>query len=1008
MRRGRLLLGGAVALLAVLVAALWLVPGMLDWNRYRDGIAALASEQLGRPVHIGGAVSLQVLPQPILTAADITIDDLGTAATTGEVGLHARALRLRVALGSLLAGRIDARELTLQGADLHLPWPPPPGAMSRRPPSWLTGLQARVEDSRLQVGEVVFSGVDATVGTDAETGTLSVAGVGRAGTRGWQFTARLARPGRDGAAGLDISVDGQDRLRDTGGTFSGQLGSDGGLSGRVAGRGPDLSLLMPAPALPWRGDGRLTAKGGLAVADELALEIGGAPARGAVALRVQPQARLDVSITAGRLDLDAWLPALLGRNRGTLRSGIPTGIDLSAEAATLAGGTLRRLRGGVDLAPGGVLRLREVSAILPGDAQLALSGEVTTLPGAAAAAPATVEVALLAGAARFDGTVGLKAPDLRGTLHWLERVAPMTALPDGVLHAADLSAHVVADAGQLAVSELRGTVDGSSIAGTASVRDGARPELTAALTLDRLALDPWVPTPAALLSPQGAGAALAALLGIDGDLKLRVERADWAGLPLGTVIVEMQTEVSRVMLRRLELQPLGARVVVSGQLGGNGRLSEGRLEAVSGDMAALRPAFGPLLRPWIGPLLGPSLGRASEGVQPLLRGPGSLLVLAAGPSDALAMRVTLEMGDLRVEAQPTVSLLARRWAGPLTLHHPGAPRLLEQLGLGGAAAWLGDGSLSLLGQVTVSPGRVAIDGATVSAGGLRGSVQVWADGRRVAGRLAFETLPLPLIYPRSPDPLPLEWLRSWQAALRVEAQEVQVGLTPILQGASADLVLEDGKLRLDRAMARLGPGSVSGGINGSLVLDAVSDPPRLSVTGEGEGLVVTGPVFGGPLDLVAGQAGLSFDLSAAGHSPAALLATLGGRVVVRVHDGLVAGFDLAATGVALQEADARTALGRARAAMLGGNTSFATLEAPVLVERGVAGLEVQLEAPSGTAGLRGSLDLQGGGDNLQLVLRGPAPGMPSLGLRLAGSGEAVVRTPELAGLARWLAARPAP
>lgn len=996
MRRGRLLLGGAVVLLAVLVGALWLAPGMLDWNRYRDGIAALASEQLGRPVHIGGAVSLQVLPQPILTASDITIDDGGAGPTPGEVGLHARALRLRVALGSLLAGRIDARELTLQGADLRLPWPPSAGAMSRRPPSWLTGLQARVEDSRLQVGEVVFSGVDATIGTDGETGTLSAAGVGRAGTRTWQFTARLARPGRDGSAGLDISLDGHDQLRDTGGTFSGQLGADGGLSGRVAGRGSDLSLLMPAPALPWRGDGRLTAKGGLAVADELALEIGGAPARGAVALRVQPQARLDVSITAGRLDLDAWLPALLGRKGGTLRAGIPTGIDLSAEAATLAGGTLRRLRGGVDLALGGVLRLHEVSAILPGEAQLELSGQIVTAPAAPDTPPAAAGVAMIAGAARFDGTVGLKAPDLRGTLRWLERVAPMTALPNGVLHAADLSVHVVADAGQVAISELRGTVDGSAIAGAVSIRGGARLGVTAALTLDRLVLDPWMPAPTVLLSPQNPGAVLARMLAMDGDLKLQVARADWAGLPLGTVSLEMQTEASRIVLRRLELQPAGARVAVSGQWGENGRVSDARLDAAATDMAALRPVLAPLL------------GRAFGNLQPLLRGPGTLLLLAAGPGDALATRVTLELGDLRLEAQPTISVLARRWAGPLTLHHPGAPRLLEQLGLGGAAAWIGDGSLSLLGHVTVSPGRVAIDGATFSAGALRGSGQVWAEGRRVAGQLAFETLPLPLLYPRSPDPLPLEWLRTWQAALRVEAQEVWVGLTPVLQAAAADVALEDGKLRLDRATARLAPGSVAGGINGSLVLDAASDPPRLSVQGEGEGLAVTGPLSDGPLDLVAGQAGLSFDLSAAGHSPAALLATLGGHVVVRVHDGVVAGFDLAGAGMALQQPDPRTAMERARAAMLGGNTSFATLDAPVTVERGVASCEVQLDAASGTARLRGTVDLQGGGENLQLTLRGSAPGMPSLGLRLTGAGDAVVRTPELSGLARWLADRPPP
>src|SRR4051794_32725870 len=257
-RGGRIILFALAGLLVLAIAGIWVVPGMLDWNRYRGSIAALVSSGLGRPVRIDGDVTLHLLPQPILTASGIALDDAGDG-----VVMAARELRLRVALGPLLGGRVDARELELRGADLHLPWPPPPGALARRPPAWLTGLQARVEESRLQVGNLVFSDIGARLETDPDTGTVAATGSGTTFGRSWRFPARLTRPGGDGAAGLDVSLDGEGKLQDTGGTFSGVLGADGALSGRVAGRGPDLSQLMPGPSVAWRGDGRLSAAGGL-------------------------------------------------------------------------------------------------------------------------------------------------------------------------------------------------------------------------------------------------------------------------------------------------------------------------------------------------------------------------------------------------------------------------------------------------------------------------------------------------------------------------------------------------------------------------------------------------------------------------------------------------------------------------------------------------------------------------------------------------------------------------
>ena len=963
-RAGRFLLAAGALLLVAIAAAVAVLPGMLDWNRYRDDIAALASRGIGRPVRIDGNVSLSLLPQPVLTASGMTVADRGDG-----ISLRADALRFRVSLGALLAGRVDARELVLHGADLRLPWPPAPGALAQRPPSWLSGLQARVEASRLQVGNVVFTDIAGTLSTDADTGLLSANGAGTIGAQSWRVIARLGAPGGDGSAALDASIDGEGALRDTGGTFSGEIGADGALAGRATGRGPDLSLLLPAPALPWTGEGRLTASAGLAVADELQMVLGGTPARGALALRVGPDARLDVALASNRLDLDAWWPVLL---RGAAPA-FPTGVDLSAETATFAGGQLRRVRAGLDLGPNGAV-VREAAAELPGAATVMLAGSAGRDGG-------------------FRGAGQLSAPDLRATLRWLEPSVPgLAALrPDTALATGQLSATVTAENGVLGLSDLRGVVDGASVTGTASFRPGARPSLTGELRADRLVLDPWLPE---LDGRDDLFRLQRRFAAFDMALKVDAPGASWHSLPISSASVDVTAENGRVTVRRLQATVRGVQLALSGAVGDGARLSDGALDASTNDaasLAALLPASWAVLTP-------------------LVRGPGTVSVRGAGSPDALTLRVTADVSDVHVEARPVVDASNGRLSGPVTFHHPGAPRLLRLFGLQGLAAAVGDGSLFALATVSAAPGEIRFDTFQVSAGTARVGGQVTiAQGAEpsVSGRVGAESLPAPAYLFAPGDPLPTALLRGWRANLRLQAAQVTWNGQTVATEAGSDVSLAGAVLVLRNGRAAVGGGQATW----DATVDGSAEPPRFAMAGAVDGAVLNGPVPGLlPVSVGSGTLGMRFDLHAAGHSPAALLATVEGEARVALRNGVLYGLDLpGATAAAGGPVSTPSAvLAAVRAALTGGNGPFATLDGTVKLVAGQATLaDATLTDSAGAVDLSGTAFLPDG--TLDLRLSRPAIGSaPGYAVRITGTRTELVRTPELAGLARELAETGAP
>jgi hypothetical protein len=289
----------------------------------------------------------------------------------------------------------------------------------------------------------------------------------------------------------------------------------------------------------------------------------------------------------------------------------------------------------------------------------------------------------------------------------------------------------------------------------------------------------------------------------------------------------------------------------------------------------------------------------------------------------------------------------------------------------------------------------------VTAGALHATGQLALDRTggtpRVTGRLVAETLPLPLPYPRSPDPLPVDALGGWDGSVFLQAGEVLVGASPVFENAAATVSLHDGVLRVEGLSAALGGGAAAG----SLTFDTRAAPPSLSVTAKATGARIAGPLLDENVDLSGGVVDGSLSLTAAGHSFGTLLATLSGTLSMTVRDGVL-------LGVGFPDPLANLTDAAVTAALAGGKTAFDTLRATAAIDQGsITIADAAFTGSDGSARITGRIDLPAEAADLHIVERPAVPDPPDLGVRLTGPLDGLQHVPELAGVARWRAIREA-
>lgn len=998
-RRGwrgvRLALVALLALAGVALALLWFAPRFTDWNRHRAAVAAVVSAALGRPVRITGPITLSLLPQTELHAGGVIIRDAGDG-----VGIRARAIRLRVALGPLLAGRVVMRTLFLSHPVVTLPWPLPPNGIAAISPAWLSDLSARIEDGTLIIGGTAVHRVNARLASGGGAGALSASGTARFGGRGWSFILTLAEPDAKGAAGLSVRVN--ERAAKSGGKapiglgFSGAVSPAGGVSGEVALQGGDLAALLPAPAVSFDLRGPLHASAREVVAPQAALALGGSPGHGRLRLTIAPTLGLHLAVHLSRLVLAPWLA--VWRAATPKPAAVPITLTFAVDRALLPAGTLQDLRGTLRWG-GHALTVTALSAGLPGGATAGFRGRLRAGP-------------------RGGGRVRLAAPDLAATAAWIASAAGghWPATPPGVLGPADLRARVSAAPGRIALSGLSGRIARSRLSGAATLHLTPRPLLAAGLALDRLTLDPWLAA-----SPAALGQALG---GLGLDLQVTVQRLDLRGWRIDHLLIDVASGGGRVVVRRADAAIGGVHALAAATWTPSaappapgsakpgavkpgavkpgavkpgaaaaprlaaGRLSRARLELSAPDTMALARLF-------------PTLAAHAPG---LLRGPFTLSATASGTPRALAISLAARLGELRLTAAPVLDLALRHGRGPFTLHYPGAARLLAGLGLANPALWVGPGSLSLIADVGLSPGRIDAHSFALTAGARHASgdlvVTLGSAGPGLAGHLSLDAIALPR--PTAAWRLPLSWLHLWHGDLGLRLAALSLWGRARFTGLTGSLVQSKGRLEADLTAARFAGGTVSG--RASLAVG--QGLPRLSLVATLSRVHIARPVLRAPLDILAGIASGHLAVRASGYSLPAFAASLAGTLDVEVLHGRLGGFDLARLAAAVA---AKAGAPPLTAAFGAGETGFARLALAGTVAEGAVTLTAgRLSGSAGGAEIGGTVGLLPPRFDLRLRLTPALPAPPTLGLAVSGPLARPQFVPDLGPAIAWRLAHPAP
>lgn len=538
-------------LVLVLIAAVVIVPSMIDWNGYKGLIAAEVKKATGRNLTIAGDVSVSLLPAPVLTADQVAISSIDGAQSPDLAAV--RSVEVRIALAPLLGGKIKIETVRLVEPQVFLevladgrsswtitpPAPPPSGddgPSNAEGASGGSGPTVILDQFEIVGGTLIYQ--DAASGSLEEVKDINLDVAAASLTGGpYKASGNLVVRGLRVTIAADVGAIVENRTFPLNATLGvGGNSAELQLVGTVLGlneaprfRG-DATLQseniarvveafadgteLPEPmSQPLKITGGIDASETSLAVENLAIDLGGAKGTGKISGSLNGTPKIAVDVAIDRIDVDPWIK---GAESKTAPASGDNAAPPASEAAKSPEPAAAPASAGGFALPNGVnvsLVAKVGEITYKGDrvhnvavnAELA-NGELT-LSQASLQAPGGTDLAVFGflagrdGQPSFDASVDLKVRNPRKLMDWAGVDASM--LKPGKPGSLSLTGRIGGTPTSINFRELALAVDKTNIRGAATVAVRDRVGIGASVTVDQLNLDDYLAeTPAPKTAPK--------------------------------------------------------------------------------------------------------------------------------------------------------------------------------------------------------------------------------------------------------------------------------------------------------------------------------------------------------------------------------------------------------------------------------------------------------------------------------------------------------------------------
>ena len=996
--RFRKLVSGLAILLIGLAGAALILPGYIDWNRFKSEIEAQASAVTGRGVKINGSIGFRLFPRPELSLEQVSIANGGE--TIAPVLLSLDRLEAHLGVVPLFSGKIQVANFRIIAPVLNLETSPD-GVHNwiwRGAPMQAGSADIRFDQVVIERGVLQYH--NRKTGFDAQLANMNVQleadslrgpfeASGAATLRGVPVTLTTCignlQSGRRTPLEVKTILDGDAAV-----IFSGELSSDGDISGQLNSQGTDLKglitvlarmgvpLFSDAPPgllrLPYRLEAGLAVARDRITVEKSRLSLNENILTGGMVWNTGEASSFDISIAAASLDLDAVSTAN-PPGYATLGALIPSfsqfeipphlkGVmRINARAVKLNNGHVRDVNLALGVA-GGTIAIENISAQLPGSTVAKFTGKVLAIEGQP----------------RFTGAFEARTQYLRGLLGWLGITTPN--IPERSLSQAGITGLLELSPQQANFGELVAEIDSSKLSGSVSVALRERLALGILMHVDQWNLDNYLPienaSPAnAVAVQEGGGSLWGAARSLaerhDSNFELSVDNLVYRGVPISDLEADGALIGGALSINRFSVADLtGSAFSLSGIFSNLITRPEGEvnLRLVSNDLTGLARTAGVTL-----PLPGTQLGKTRIDARLLLA------------NDALEAVIDSHFGGTNLKLNGAISGFAPGLVAPLeakpevkahlSIVNPSLRKFVAQSGmtlnpdpmqeaaginlsvdiagtydetrltaltgaigvipLQGAALWRRTETRPML-QAEIGAGDIVLENFLESE-------------KAVSGKLATKNQQVPW----SGAPIDLSLLDQFNADIKLAATRFAAGGYDVVR-PSLQIGTDQGKVEIKllsgvlfggeaRANARLRRADATPEFDASWTL--------LGIDVEAASAALLGsPALTGKLDF-------SGNIKGAGASSFAIVSSLEGHAQFSASNGYIQGVDLPAFASRLTELQrAADFTGAVEGVLLAGKTRYQRINAPLTISQGVAqSMETEISIDTVTTGLTASVDL---------------------------------------------------